>query len=139
MGNYVIAYAGIQVGWSITPDRRLKDDISKSDLGLEFINKINPVSYVRIIDEGQKTEYGFIARELEETLISLGLVNNGMITKDDAGMYSVRYNDQFAPIVKAMHEQQAIIKDGKAKINTLEEQNRQLENRLQIIEEKLKL
>ncbi|MBK7175261.1 MAG: tail fiber domain-containing protein [Bacteroidales bacterium] len=42
--------------------------MTKSDLGLEFINKLNPVSYTRLNDEKQKTEYGFIAQELEETL-----------------------------------------------------------------------
>lgn len=33
-----------------------------------------------------------------------GANNNGIISKDDAGMYSVRYNDLMAPMVKAIQE-----------------------------------
>ncbi|MBK7215151.1 MAG: tail fiber domain-containing protein [Bacteroidales bacterium] len=81
MGNYVIDYAGIQVGWSITSDKRLKADITKSDLGLEFINKLNPVSYTRLNDEKQKTEYGFIAQEVGGNAQQPWNQNPGMITK----------------------------------------------------------
>jgi hypothetical protein len=132
IGNTNITYAGIQVAWTITSDRRLKSEITKSDLGLNFIKKLKPVSYVRINDQTQKKEYGFIAQEVEETLNGLGVTKTGMVAKDDAGMYSVRYNDLFAPMVKALQEQQETI-------NTLEEKNKQLENRLKAIEEKLKL
>ena len=139
MGNTFITYAGIQVAWSVTSDRKLKSEITKSDLGLDFIKKLNPVSYLRNNDETQKTEYGFIAQEVDETLNSIGAIKTGFITKDDAGMYSIRYNDFIAPMVKAMQEQQIIIEEDKTKINTLEEENKRLENRLKAIEEKLKL
>ena len=159
IGNALITYAGIQVAWTITSDRRLKTDIKKSELGLGFIKKLNPVSYTRMNDSAKKTEYGFIAQEVEETLKNLGLSNTGMVSKDDKGMYSVRYNDLFAPMVKALQEQQGIIEADKAKIKTLEEENRrqkedvkqqkevnklqleinnQLESRLKAIEAKLK-
>ena len=152
IGNALITYAGIQVAWTITSDRRLKTDIKKSELGLGFIKKLNPVSYTRMNDSAKKTEYGFIAQEVEETLKNLGLSNTGMVSKDDKGMYSVRYNDLFAPMVKALQEQQGIIEADKAKIKTLEEENKQqnkinmqqletnkqLVIRLKAIEERLK-
>ena len=138
IGNGSVSYAGIQVAWTITSDRRLKTDIKNSELGLGFIKKLNPVSYIRINDTGKKTEYGFIAQEVEETLKNLGLSNTGMVSKDDKGMYSVRYNDLFAPIVKAVQEQQVIIESDKLKIKALEEVNNRLESRLKAIEEKLK-
>ena len=104
IGNSAITYAGVQIAWSLTSDKRLKSNIQKSNLGLAFIQELNPVSYVRKNDKSNKTEYGFIAQELETTLNNSGAENSGIITKDDAGMYSVRYNDLLAPMVKSIQE-----------------------------------
>jgi hypothetical protein len=131
MGNVNIGYAGIQVAWSITSDSRWKSDIQPSNLGLNFINTLNPVSYFRKNDTSQKTEYGFIAQELDKTLTDFGASNNGIITKDDDGMLSVRYNDLIAPMVKAIQEL-------KTENDSLKQQNEALENRLKAIENKLK-
>jgi len=131
MGNTNITYAGIQVAWSITSDKRWKTDIQTSKLGLNFINNLNPVSYIRKNDETKKIEYGFIAQELEQTLNESGATNNGIITKDDEGMLSVRYNDLLAPIVKAIQELN--LENEKLKL-----ENEVLQKRLERIEEKLK-
>ncbi len=104
IGNTLVNYAGVQVAWTITSDRKWKDNISKSNLGLGFITKLNPVSYTRKNDIYKKVEYGFIAQELEEVLKESGVENTGMITIDDNGNYEFRYNDLFAPIVKAIQE-----------------------------------
>ncbi len=130
MGNTAIAYAGIQVAWSVTSDSRWKSDIQKSNLGLNFIKKLNPVSYIRKNDESKKTEYGFIAQELDKTLNDFGAINNGIITKDDEGMLSVRYNDLLAPMVKAIQE---LTEEN----DKLKAKNEDLEKRLEKIEEKL--
>jgi hypothetical protein len=130
IGDTNITYAGIQIAWSVTSDKRWKKDIQKSNLGLDFISKLNPVSYKRKNDESNKTEYGFIAQELEDTLIKSGIQDSGIVSKDKDGMYSVRYNDLIAPIVKALQEQQTTIE-------TLSLQNKLLENRLIEIEKKL--
>ena len=113
IGNTSVTYAGVQVAWTITSDKRWKSDIKQSALGLDFIKSLNPVSYVRNNDEKKKTEYGFIAQELEIALNKAGAANNGIISKDDAGMYSVRYNDLLAPMVKAIQEQQTQIEEQK--------------------------
>jgi hypothetical protein len=109
IGNTAVTYAGVQVAWTVTSDKRWKSNIQNSNLGLEFINNLHPVSYFRNNDESKKIEYGFIAQELEATLNNAGATNNGIISKDDAGMYSVRYNDLLAPMVKAIQEQQLMI------------------------------
>ena len=71
---------------------------------MDFVNKLNPVSYVRKNSAKKEIEYGFIAQEIEETFGKFGISANGVIKKDDEGMYSVRYND-FIPItVKAVQE-----------------------------------
>ena len=120
LGNTAISYFGCQVGLSITSDSRWKSDIKKTSLGLNFINKLNPVSYTRKNDDSKKLEYGFIAQEMDATLKQLDAKNNGMITKDDAGMYSVRYNDLLAPMVKAIQEQQIMIEQLTKRIAELE-------------------
>lgn len=108
IGNSSVTYAGAQVAWSVTSDSRWKEDIKKSNLGLDFINQLNPVSYIRKSEDTettkQKREYGFIAQELEQTLNNNNAKDNGIITKDDEGMLSVRYNDLLAPMVKAIQE-----------------------------------
>ena len=71
----------------------------------------------------KKTEYGFIAQELEAALNNAGASNNGIISKDDEGMYGVRYNDLLAPMVKAIQEQQEMIK-------TLQQENKDLIERI---------
>lgn len=108
IGNNAVTYAGVQVAWSVTSDSRWKNDIKKSNLGLDFISQLNPVSYIRKSEDAettkQKREYGFIAQELEQTLNNNNVIDNGIITKDDEGMLSVRYNDLLAPMVKAIQE-----------------------------------
>ena len=119
IGNTDVTYAGVQVAWTVTSDKRWKSNIQNSNLGLDFISKLRPVSYFRNNDESKKTEYGFIAQELEATLNNAGATNNGIISKDDKGMYSVRYNDLMAPMVKAIQEQQSLIELQQKQINDL--------------------
>jgi len=128
IGNTSVTYAGVQVPWTITSDRRWKSDIQNSDLSLSFINKLRPVSYFRNNDESNKTEYGFIAQEVEEVLKESGAENTGMITIDDKGMYELRYNDLLAPMVKAIQELNL-------KCENLESENIQLKNEVESLKE----
>jgi len=104
LGNTSTTYAGIEVAWTVTSDRRYKDNITPIALGLEFISKLNPVSYHRKNDESKKTEYGLIAQEVEQVLKELGIENHAMLTVTDEGMYELRYNDLIAPMIKAIQE-----------------------------------
>ena len=119
IGNTSISYAGVQVAWTVTSDSRWKSAIQNSNLGLKFINELRPVSYFRNNDESKKLEYGFIAQEVEQTLQKNGSANNGIVSKDDAGMYGMRYNDLVAPMVKAIQEQQAMIDELKKQVDEL--------------------
>jgi len=104
IGNTSITYAGIQVAWTITSDRRLKKDIQNTALGLNFVNQLRPVSYIRKNDDQNRTEYGFIAQEVATALQQAGVATEGIINIDDKGMYSLRYNDFIAISVKAIQE-----------------------------------
>jgi hypothetical protein len=119
IGNAAITLATTQIAWTNTSDRRWKDNIKDSDLGLDFIKTLRPVSYIRKNDEKKRTEYGFIAQELEQAFINADDPNNGIISIDDLGMYGVRYNDFIPMTVKAVQEQQE-------QIETLQQQNAEL-------------
>ena len=128
IGNSFITYAGINVAWAITSDRRWKSDIQDSKLSLSFINKLRPVSYFRNNDENKKTEYGFIAQDVEEVLKESGIDNSGMITITDDGMYELRYNDLLAPMVKAIQELNE-------KCSSLETENNQLKTEIESLKD----
>jgi len=66
-----------------TSDRNLKEDISGSTLGLEFINKLNPVSYK--FKNKVRTHYGLIAQDVKDVLISCGMDFSGNKTNEFAG------------------------------------------------------
>jgi len=126
IGDTYISYAGIQVAWSVTSDRRWKENILPSNLGLSFLSKLNPVSYTRINDESQKTEYGLIAQELEEVLNEEGIKNTGMITKTDEGFYELRYNDLLAPMIKAIQELKVENDELRSRLNVAEVSNQKI-------------
>ena len=52
---------------NVSSDVNLKTDIVDSDLGLEFINGLRPVSF-KFIDGGVRTHYGLIAQEVQDLL-----------------------------------------------------------------------
>jgi len=57
-------------------DERIKEYISGSDLGLDFINDLRPVKYNKINSKSGRTEYGFIAQEVSSSLLSVGKTTN---------------------------------------------------------------
>lgn len=139
IGNTSISYAGIQVAWSITSDRRWKENIQPTNLGLNFISKLNPVFYTRINDENQKIEYGLIAQELEQVLKEEGVTNAAMLTIDGEGRYELRYNDLFAPMIKAIQELKNENDQLKSEIESLKsvkEQLTEIEARINLLEGK---
>jgi len=109
IGNTDITYAGIQVSWTVTSDRRWKYEIRELPYGLNLVSQLRPVDYIRINNEHETREIGFIAQELEAVLNELGYADQGLLTKDDKGFMSLRYNDFIPVLTKAIQEQQEII------------------------------
>jgi hypothetical protein len=88
-------------------DVRLKEEIENSDLGLEFVNQLRPVSYKLKDDPKHQKGYGFIADEVEE-LIGLGssLVYFEPDWKmgDITGFKTVHYPSYISVLTKAVQE-----------------------------------
>jgi hypothetical protein len=107
------------VAFSPMSDRRLKENIKPVDLGLQFIQDLNPVMYHRIANENPDLEMGLIAQELDSVLIKYEDSKITMVNHGADGFLSVRYNDLFAPLIKAIQEQQEIINDQARSIKEL--------------------
>ena len=111
-----------------TSDQNEKNTITNSDLGLDFINKLSPKSYK--FNGKTRTHYGLIAQDVETVLsdISKSTTDFAGFIKDDISeeqdgselRYGLRYTEFVSPLVKAIQEQQNIIEDLKARIETLE-------------------
>ena len=98
-----------------TASRYHTNTIVNSDLGLDFINKLNPISYKWNKDDG-KTHYGLIAQDVEETLISIGktVSDFGGIHKEDNSPMGLGYSELIAPLIKAVQELSAEVAELKA-------------------------
>lgn len=64
--------------WSGPSDRRLKTDINSIDVGLGFINSLDPVSFKwKDIDrDGFKTYYGFVAQDIKKSIDLFNIQDN---------------------------------------------------------------
>jgi hypothetical protein len=94
--RYTAVYA--TSGTVNSSDLRQKKNIAKSDLGMDFINKLNPVKY-NWIEGDTKTHYGLIAQEIE----SLNVDNFGALYIQD-DKYGLNYSEFIAPMIKAIQE-----------------------------------
>jgi hypothetical protein len=113
-------------GTVATSDQRLKTDVVSSNLGLNFINDLNPVSYKfieggkEIVDgdlvsiPGSRTHYGLIAQEVKEVLDASGVADFAGWVKLDMSeadsMQALRYDQFIAPLIKAVQELTARVK-----------------------------
>jgi hypothetical protein len=119
-----------------TSDGREKNTITDSNLGLDFINALRPVSYKWNVGEnlvtydsegkevvtprpGVRLHYGFIAQEVKAA-IPEGVDFGGFVQEPDDGMMSLRYHEFIGPLVKAIQEQQALITTLTDRITALE-------------------
>ncbi len=102
IGNANITLISGPVPFSSSSDIRLKEDLQPVNLGLDFICKLNPVSYHRISNEHPDREIGLIAQELLSLLEEFGADKQGMVSEDADGYYTVRYNDLIPILIKSI-------------------------------------
>ena len=96
----------------ITSDRNEKNNITASDLGLAFINKLTPVSYKW--KTGTRTHYGLVAQDVETVITDLGksttqfaaLIKTDISEKQDGSniSYGLRTGEFISPLIKAVQE-----------------------------------
>ena len=132
-------------------DQRDKTNITPSVLGLNFIQKLNPVSYKWIVgsnevitDEngnqigitshpGKRTHYGLLSQEVKTAFEDCGAEDfAGWILTDleDAdSRQALNYSQFISPMIKAIQEQQETIDQLTTTVNSLLERIQSLESK----------
>ena len=149
IGNSSVTSIGGYANWSNVSDARFKTNIKENTPGLNFINKLRPVTYNMDMDaiarfkktpnnlrdaeaeakKAQILQTGFIAQEVEQTARELGFDFSGVdAPKNGNGSYGLRYATFVVPLVKGMQEQQAVIEQQEERIKILEEKLNRLLN-----------
>jgi len=111
-----------------TSDQQEKNTITDSDLGIDFIKRLTPKSY--IFNGKTRTHYGLIAQDVETVLTDINKPTSGFagFIKDDISeeqdgseyRYGLRYTEFVAPLIQAVKDQQATIDALTARITALE-------------------
>jgi len=97
---------------TVISDERSKQNILPSDLGLDFINKIEPVKYNKV--NGDRIHYGLIAQQVKSVIDESGIEDfGGWVISDLAdpeGQQALRYEEFISPLIKAVQELTARVK-----------------------------
>ena len=132
-GNSATNSIGGYANWTSFSDGRYKKNIREGVKGIDFIMRLRPIMYnldvtgIRNhlgqkgpIDEGtqrsiaereQEVLSGFAAQEVEAAATATGYDFSGVDKPKNANdFYGLRYGDFVVPLVKAIQEQQAMIK-----------------------------
>lgn len=161
VGSNTVTSIGGTVGFTNLSDGRFKKNIQNDVPGLAFINKLKPVTYqldlesmsrfLNIPEESRDRnaerfreymlETGFIAQEVEQAAREIGFEFNGVdAPKGNGDYYGLRYASFVVPLVKAVQEQQTLIKNQqdeivqlKAELNTMKSD---ILKRLELLEQK---
>jgi len=130
IGNGVTSIGG-PAAWSNTSDGRFKENVQENVPGLDFVLRLRPVTYHlnwelhdRFIGNDRKmldpehyqllysiTHTGFIAQEVEAASDALGYDFSGIDKpSEENDPYALRYAEFTVPLVKAVQEQQEMIR-----------------------------
>ena len=127
-GGLIYADFDSSASWTQSSDERLKDDITETDLGLDFINELRPVTFkwkdTRTIDSdlfkhktveesGKNTEtlqYGLVAQEVKAAMDKVGHDKFTGWDLDEDESQSLREGQFIYPLIKAVKELSAKVK-----------------------------
>ncbi len=107
-------------------DRREKENIEPIHLGLDFVNKLNPVSYHLKSAETPRKQLGLIADEVVEALDEYGegIDKESIVYEIPKGSpnsrMAVGYTDLIAPLIKSVQELSAKVESLQSRIEELE-------------------
>ena len=110
---------------AVSSDRRLKENIEDTTLGLDFIKDLKPVSYKWINDreKGHKTHQGLIAQDVEVVMDARGMSrsNHTLVDYDNKeDKYRLNYIGFIAPLIKAVQELKLENENLKSRVDALE-------------------
>jgi hypothetical protein len=151
IGNNFVTSIGGFAAWTNLSDGRYKTNIQQNVPGLDFILKLQPVTYNFDFDKLNKTlkpggadapatnennpnvgvRYsGFVAQDVEKAAKEIGYDFSGVDkAKSETDLYGLRYSEFVVPMVKAIQEQQAQIELLKKQNETLLKAITELQNK----------
>jgi len=108
LGNSSIATLRCQVT-SITSlsDARDKKDIVELDAGLDFVEKLKPVSFTWNMRDGGKVDIpdtGFIAQDLQQVQVDTGITIPGLVYDVNPEKFEASYGKLLPVLVKAIQD-----------------------------------
>lgn len=116
---------------------RLKEDMDRDEQGNITIRTPDESIITSRKEKSQLLQTGFIAQEVEAAAQSVGFDFSGIDKpKNDQDFYGLRYAEFTVPLVKAVQEQQKMIEELKQSLHLLQEENRSLKNRIELLENK---
>jgi hypothetical protein len=121
IGNAATTSIGGTVNWTATSDGRFKTNVQSNVPGLDFINKLTPVTYnfdtdklnsfngtagLDAASKAKGTYSGFIAQDVHQAAQDLGYDFSGVKVPQnpEEEMYGIRYAEFVVPLVKATQE-----------------------------------
>lgn len=139
IGNMSTGWIGGHVEWSTYSDARIKKNIKEEVKGLDFIMRLRPVTYNKSLEQmraitGNKETVdfpgkydiekiktsGFLAQEVETAANESGYDFDGIHKpQNEHDLYSLSYAQFVVPLVKAVQEQQTMIKNQQKQIDLL--------------------
>ena len=102
MGNTSITAANCQVSWGTYSDRRMKNSIVDSDLGLDFIMGLRTRRFKKNDIKEDVTFDGMIAQEVKEAMEGLGVEFSGW--RETGGTQSLQYEAFVMPLINAVKQ-----------------------------------
>jgi hypothetical protein len=128
-----------------TSDARLKKNIQNSDLGLQFIQKLRPVSYNWNSGPDANLHYGLIAQETEQAVLESRSPSNVSSTApivdhdEKTDRYGIRYAELISPLIKAVQEVYEQVTGLRAENEKLQKENAAIKARLDRLEKILQI
>ena len=143
LGDENITAAHIQVSLTVASDKRDKTDVTPIKMGLDFVNKLEPVTYKwdkrsLYVEKGEKLDdivpdgthkedwldVGFLAQDVEKLESDYGYniadkTNLTTTLSDDGNQYGLTYSKFVPMLVKAVQELSTQVDELKAEIQTL--------------------
>ncbi|NPA45704.1 MAG: hypothetical protein GXO24_00640, partial [Chlorobi bacterium] len=152
IGNIDVTSIGGYANWTNVSDGRFKTDVNENVPGMALVKRLRPVTYRldmnalakwnQIPDslrdkhseaaKAAEVQIGFIAQEVEQAANQIGFDFHAVDKPKNANdAYGLRYAEFVPVLVKALQEQQEILRRQEEKIRALEARLRQLENQRQ--------
>jgi len=122
LGNSSISSLRCQVQTiSSLSDARDKTDITPLQAGLDFVERLDPVSFTWNMRDGGKVgieETGFIAQDLQQVQEDTGVTIPNLVYDNNPDKLEASYGKLIPVLVKAIQELSAKVDDLEAQLNT---------------------